>query len=228
MSEAPAVVPRSQAALPPELRAPADAEMVERARSFLQQMKRYRPVRGFAATPVPRTVIETCIAAAGSVPGRADHQPWHFVGISDAAVKRRIREAADAEEKSFTDAAADAGALRGGAALGISGLKSFPEAAPWLIVVFVEGYRIEADRRIRKADFIEESAGIATGMLITALHCAGLATLIQAPQPLRLLNGICGRPENEKPCLIVLAGHPADGALAPRRAAATRPVASFL
>jgi nitroreductase len=208
-----------------------DTKMLERAERLLEEMKTRHSVRDFAAAPVPRSVIKTCICTAGRAPSAANHQPWHFVAVGDAAVKRRIREAAEAEETAFPDETASEEWLHDRAALGIDGAKPFLEVAPWLIVVFAEGYRVDTDRRICKNYYIQESVGIATGMLITALHCAGLATLAHAPQPLRLLNGICGRPENEKPYLIVVAGHPAEGATVPRRAKMKKPleaIASFL
>jgi len=235
MSEAPVpqgiAEPRYEAIPLPDRRSFGNAEMVERATRFLAEMKLRHSVRDFAATPVPRAVIEACILTAGRAPSGANHQPWHFVAVSDAAVKRRIRVAAEAEEKAFYAGKAGEEWLRDLAALGTDAEKPFLEIAPWLIVVFAERYRVGADRKLGKNYYIGESVGIATGMLITALHCAGLATLTHTPNPMRFLNEICGRPENEKPYMILVAGHAAEGATVPRRAKVKKPldeVATFL
>jgi len=224
MSEA-SLADLSYEALPlPDRRSFSNGEMVERAERFLAEMKTRHTVRDFAATPVPRTVIEACIATAGRAPSGANHQPWHFVAVNDAAVKRRIREAAEAEERAFYAGKAGEEWLRDLAALGTDADKPFLEIAPWLVVVFAERYRVGSDRRIGKNYYIGESVGIATGMLITALHCAGLATLTHTPNPMRFLNEICGRPENEKPYMIIVAGHAAEGATVPRKAKVKKPL----
>ena len=231
MSEAP-IVEASYEAIPlPDRRRFGNAEMIERAERFLEEMKTRHSVRDFAATPVPRAVIDACIRAAGHAPSGANHQPWHFVAVGDAAVKRRIREAAEAEEGALYDGEAGEEQLHDQAPLGIEAEKPFLETAPWLILVFAERYRVDADRRIGKNYYIGESVGIATGMLITALHCAGLATLPHPANPMRFLNQICGRPENEKPYMIIVAGHPAENATVPRRAKLKKPpeaIATFL
>lgn len=231
MSEA-RVADLSYEAVPlPDRRSFSNGEMVERAERFLAEMKTRHSVRDFAAAPVPRAVIEACIAAAGRAPSGANHQPWHFVAVSDATVKRRIREAAEAEERAFYAGKAGEDWLRDLAPLGTDADKPFLEIAPWLVVVFAERYRVGSDRKIGKNYYIGESVGIATGMLITALHCAGLATLTHTPNPMRFLNEICGRPENEKPYMIVVAGHAAENATVPRKAKAKKPleaIATFL
>ncbi len=215
----------------PDRQSYGDAEMAERARDFLAGMKTRHTVRDFAPTPVPRGIVEDCLRAAGTAPSGANHQPWHFVAVGDPAVKRRIREAAEAEERAFYAGKAGEEWLRDLGPLGTDPDKPFLEIAPWLIVVFAERYRVGADRRIGKNYYIGESVGIATGMLITALHSAGLATLTHTPNPMRFLNDICGRPENEKPYMILVAGHAAAGATVPRHAKVKKPleeIATFL
>jgi len=231
MSEARITVPDYEAIPLPDRRHFGDAEMRERAEHFLAEMKTRHTVRDFAPTPVPREVIETCLATAGRAPSGANHQPWHFVAVGDPAVKQRIRVAAEAEEKAFYAGKAGEEWLSDLTPLGTDADKPFLEIAPWLIVVFAERYRIEANRKIGKNYYIGESVGIATGMLITALHCAGLATLTHTPNPMRFLNEICGRPENEKPYMILVAGHAAQGATVPRHAKVKKPleaIATFL
>ena len=215
----------------PDRRRFGDAEMTERAERFLAEMKTRHSVRDFQAAPVPRRVIEACIETAGRAPSGANHQPWHFVAVGDPEVKKRIREAAEAEERAFYAGKAGEDWLSDLTPLGTDADKPFLETAPWLIVVFAERYRVDADRKIGKNYYIGESVGIATGMLITALHCAGLATLTHTPNPMRFLNEICGRPENEKPYMILVAGHAAEDATVPRHAKVKKPlgeIASFL
>lgn len=231
MSDSGLDAPAYEAIPLPDRRHFDDAEIARRARDFLAEMKTRHTVRDFADTPVPRAVIEDCIRAAGTAPSGANHQPWHFVAVADPAVKQRIREAAEAEEKAFYAGKAGQEWLQDLAPLGTDAEKPFLETAPWLIVVFAERYRVEADRKLGKNYYIGESVGIATGMLITALHCAGLATLTHTPNPMRFLNRICGRPENEKPYMILVAGHAAEGATVPRQAKLKKPleaIASFL
>src|SRR3546814_1326449 len=216
MSEVPAAASDYDPIPLPDRRSFGNAELIERAGSFLAEMSTRHTVRDFAATAVPRAVIEACIQVAGRAPSGANHQPWHFVAVSDAAMKRRIRLAAEAEEQSFYAGKAGEEWLRDLAPLGTDADKPFLEVAPWLIVVFAERYRIGPDRRIGKNYYIGESVGIATGMLLTALHCAGLATLTHTPNPMRFLNDICGRPENEKPSIILVEGHDAEDATVPR------------
>ena len=215
----------------PDRRSFSDAEMIERARDFLAEMKTRHSVRDFAPTPVPRAVIEDCILAAGHAPSGANHQPWHFVAVAGPAVKRRIREAAEAEEKAFYQGKAGQEWLDDLAPLGTDADKPFLEIAPWLIVIFAERYRVGADHRIGKNYYINESVGIAAGLLITALHHAGLATLTHTPNPMRFLNEICGRPENEKPYMILVTGHAAETATVPKHAKIKKPldgIATFI
>lgn len=190
-------------------------EMRARARAFREDLARRRTVRDYAGRPVPRAVIEDCIAAAGSAPSGANMQPWHFVAVADPAVKKAIREAAEAEERAFYERRASDEWLAALAPLGTSADKPFLETAPWLIAVFEQKWGHDAQGRKFKHYYPNESVGIATGLLIAALHTAGLATLTHTPSPMKFLNRILGRPAHERPFLLLVAGYPADGAEVP-------------
>jgi nitroreductase len=203
-----------------------DQEILRRAESFRDLVRRRRTVRDFDPRPVPREVIAACIAAAGTAPSGANQQPWHFVAVSDPAVKRRIREAAEAEEREFYERRAPAEWLEALQPIGTDWRKPFLETAPWLIAIFVKRWGRAADGGKVKHYYPTESVGIATGMLITALHTAGLATLTHTPSPMGFLNEILGRPpEDERPFLLLVAGHPAAGARVP--AIERRPLAAI-
>ncbi len=191
------------------------AEMIERSAAFLAELRRRRTVRQFADRPVPRAVIENCLAAAATAPSGANLQPWHFVVVSDPASKRHLRAAAEAEEHEFYTHRAPPEWLDALAPLGTDEHKPFLETAPYLIVIFAQRYGLLPDGRTVKHYYAQESVGIATGMLITALHHAGLATLTHTPSPMNFLNALLGRPENERPFLILVVGYPADGAVVP-------------
>ncbi len=193
---------------------PAD-EMRRRAAAFRADMQRRRSVRHFSDRPVPREVIEECVRAAGCAPSGANLQPWHFVVVSDPAVKRRIREAAEKEEREFYSERAPQEWLEALAPLGTDEHKPFLETAPYLIAIFVQRYGMTPDGRRIKHYYAHESVGIATGLLITAVHNAGLASLTHTPSPMRFLNEILGRPEHERPFLILVVGQPADDAVVP-------------
>ena len=192
-----------------------EAEMEARATAFAEELRRRRTVRDYAPDPVPRVIIERCIWAAGSAPNGANRQPWHFVAVSDPAVKRRIREAAEAEEREFYESRAPDEWLEALAPLGTDEHKPFLETAPWLIAIFAERYTVGDDGEKRKNYYVTESVGIATGMLITAFHHVGLATLTHTPSPMDFLNEILDRPENERPFLLLVVGYPAEGAEVP-------------
>jgi nitroreductase len=189
--------------------------MLRRAESFAGELRRRRTVRAFSDRPVSRDLIERCLWAAGSAPSGANQQPWHFVAVSDAAVKRQIREAAEAEEREFYHGRAPDDWLEALAPLGTDEDKPFLERAPWLIAIFAQRYGLGPGGRRVKHYYVMESVGIATGMLITALHHAGLATLTHTPSPMDFLNRILERPDNEKPFLLLVAGHPAVDARVP-------------
>ncbi len=184
-------------------------EMAQRARQFLEEVGRRRTVREFDSRPVPRAIIEDCIRAAGSAPSGANMQPWRFVAVSHPQLKAKIRLAAEEEERHFYEHRASAEWLEALAALGTDADKPFLETAPWLIAIFEERWGLTAGGQRRKHYYPTESVGIATGILITALHHAGLATLTHTPSPMKFLNEILGRPGNERPFLLLVAGYPA-------------------
>lgn len=189
--------------------------MTRRAASFYEEVKRRRTVRDFSNRVVPREVIEHCIRAAGTAPNGANLQPWHFVAVSDPAIKRKIREGAEEEERAFYSGKAPQEWLDALAPLGTDEHKPFLETAPWLIVIFGESYGELPDGRRVKHYYTQESVGIATGILITAVHHAGLVSLTHTPSPMGFLNQILGRPARERPFLILVVGYPADGATVP-------------
>ncbi len=190
-------------------------EMRDRARDFCRDLQRRRTVRNYAARDVPRDVIEWCLEAASSAPSGANRQPWHFAAVHDADIKRRIRDAAEEEERSFYGERAPEEWLEALEPLGTGPEKPFLETAPWLIAIFAERYGTAPDGSRRTNYYVQESVGIATGMLITALHRAGLATLTHTPSPMSFLNEILDRPENEKPFLLLVTGYPAPDARVP-------------
>lgn len=192
-----------------------EERMAEEALRFLERMRTRRSVRDFSDRPVQREVIERCILAAGTAPNGANRQPWSFVAVGDPQLKRKIREAAEAEERAFYGGRAPREWLEALAPLGTDQHKPFLELAPWLIAVFAESYGASGDGGQVKNYYVTESVGIATGILITALHLAGLATLTHTPSPMKFLNRILERPDNERPFLLLVAGHPADGAMVP-------------
>jgi iodotyrosine deiodinase len=185
-------------------------EMRARATNFAAQMQRRRSVRDFDSRAVPRDIIEACLCAAASAPSGANQQPWRFVAVSDPAVKRQIREAAEAEEREFYGRRASDEWLAALAPLGTDADKPFLETAPWLIAIFVERIGLTPDGDKAKRYYPDESVGIATGLLIAAVHQAGLATLTHTPSPMKFLNEILGRPSaRERPFLLLVVGYPA-------------------
>ncbi len=202
----------------PKLPEYSEAEMLLRAQGVLNVLASRRTIRDFSAKPVPRGVIEACITAAGTAPSGANHQPWHFVAISNPDMKRKIRIAAEEEEKAFYAGKASEEWLDALGPLGTDPDKPFLETAPWLIAVFAQrrgGVEAGMDK---KNYYVTESTGIATGMLITALHTAGLGTLTHTPAPMGFLTDICGRPKTEKPFVLMVVGYPAKDAKVPKHA----------
>ncbi|MGH2585209.1 MAG: nitroreductase family protein [Dehalococcoidia bacterium] len=191
-------------------------ELQRRAAAFYAEIRRRRTVRDFSPRPVPREVIEDCLRAAGTAPSGANMQPWHFAVVGDPATKRRIRTAAEEEERAFYGGRAPEEWLDALAPLGTNADKPFLETAPYLIAIFALAYGTAADGTRVKHYYVQESAGIATGFLIAALHHAGLATLTHTPSPMRFLNEILDRPANERPFLLLVTGYPAEGATVPR------------
>lgn len=190
-------------------------EMKRRAREFREEMRRRRSVREFSGRPVPRPVIEECLRVAGSAPSGANLQPWHFVVVSDPSVKARIREAAEAQEREFYEEKAPEEWLEALEPLGTGPEKPFLERAPLLIAVFARSYGLDDEGEKVTHYYVQESVGIATGMLITALHRAGLATLTHTPSPMGFLGEILERPENERAYLLLPVGYPSRDAQVP-------------
>jgi nitroreductase len=198
-----------------EYRALPEADMIDRARSFADDLHRRRSIRAFSKRAVPESVIRDCVRAAASAPSGANRQPWHFVVVSDPVLKKQIREGAEVEERAFYQSRATEAWLEDLEPLGTDEHKPFLEDAPFLIVIFAERFQEGADGRRHKNYYVPESVGIATGMLLSALHLAGLATLTHTPSPMKFLREILGRPANERPYLIVVAGYPDDGVQVP-------------
>ena len=208
MSEHPTIPMRQYREYPVE-------EMRARLQEFYDDIARRRTVREFSDRPVPRDIIETALQAAGTAPSGANLQPWHFAVVSGPATKRKIREAAETEEREFYEHRASEEWLAALAPLGTDADKPFLETAPYLIAVFLQKYGELADGRKVKHYYPTESTGLATGILIAALHRAGLATLTHTPSPMKFLNEILGRPKSERPFLLLVAGYPADDARVP-------------
>ncbi|MEJ2256160.1 MAG: nitroreductase family protein [Woeseiaceae bacterium] len=190
-------------------------EMRARLAEFYQDLSRRRTVRDFADRPVPRDLIETALKAAGTAPSGANLQPWHFVVVAGAATKKKIRAAAEAEEQAFYAHRASAEWLAALEPLGTDESKPFLETAPYLIAVFLQKFGELPDGRKVKHYYPAESTGLATGLLITALHRAGLATLTHTPSPMKFLNEILDRPKSERPFLLLVVGYPAADARVP-------------
>ncbi|QZD88012.1 nitroreductase family protein [Qipengyuania psychrotolerans] len=197
---------------------------IERARSMRDRLKERRTCRYFSEKPVPREVIEAAIEAAGSAPNGANHQPWHFAVVASPDKKRAIRVAAEEEERAFYAGKASDEWLEALSPLGTDADKPFLETAPWLIVVFAQRKGGIAEDGKTQNYYVNESVGIACGMLISTLHSAGVATLTHTPSPMGFLRELCGRPDYEKPLMIVVAGLPAEGATIPRYALEKKPL----
>lgn len=191
------------------------AELAKRAASYYHLIKSRRTIRDFSDRPVPKQVIEDCVRAAATAPSGANLQPWHFDIVTSPAIKREIRLAAEAEEREFYQHRATEEWLRDLAPLGTDANKPFLETAPYLIAVFVQTYRILDDQSTAKCYYAVESVGIAVGFLIAGLHTAGLATLTHTPSPMGFLNTILGRPKNERPFVLIVAGYPHPDATVP-------------
>ena len=192
------------------------AVMQERLDAFEAHLQRRRTVRQFSDRPVPRSIIEKCLLAAGTAPSGAHQQPWHFVAISEPSVKTRIRVAAEAEESEFYHRRAPQEWLDALRPLGTDEHKPYLETAPWLIAVFVRRFTRLPDGRKLKHYYTDESVGIATGFLIAAVHTAGLVSLTHTPSPMGFLTEILGRPKDiERPYLLLVVGYPGDGACVP-------------
>ncbi len=190
-------------------------EMQRRAAEFYTDIRRRRSIRDFSNRPVPREIIENCLRAAGTAPNGANLQPWHFVVVSDAAIKYQIRLGAEKEEWEFYHRKAPAEWLEALAPLGTDEHKPFLETAPYLIAIFAQSYGVLANGQKVKHYYVQESVGIATGILITAIHHAGLVSLTHTPSPMGFLNDILGRPAHEHPFLLLVVGYPAENVQVP-------------
>ncbi|WP_105169341.1 nitroreductase family protein [Pseudoalteromonas sp. T1lg23B] len=207
-------------------------DMLQRAEDNLSEYQRRHTIRSFSDRPVPKEIIEACIKAAASAPSGANHQPWHFVAIHSADMKKKIREAAEDLERSFYQGRAGDEWLDALKPLGTDADKPYLEHAPWLIAIFSQkkGGIHSEDKNTNY--YVHESVGIATGFLIQALHHAGLATLTHTPKPMSFLTDICGRDkDNERPYMLLIAGYPSEDATIPEHALVKKPfeeIATFL
>ncbi|MBY6129005.1 nitroreductase family protein [Qipengyuania aquimaris] len=218
---------RDHETVPYSLERLSDAESIDRAEALRDRLKQRRTCRYFSDEPVPCEVIEAAIEAAGTAPNGANHQPWHFAVVSSPDKKKAIREAAEAEERNFYAGKASDEWLDALAPLGTDEDKPFLETAPWLIVVFAQRKGgIEEDGKTQNY-YVNESVGIACGMLIATLHEAGIATLTHTPSPMGFLRELCGRPEHEKPLMVVVVGHPEEGATVPAHALKKKPLSQI-
>lgn len=190
-------------------------EMKQRAVDFFMEMKRRRSVRHFSSRPVSVEIIQNCIRTAATAPSGANQQPWTFVAVSDPELKAQIRKAAERVEREFYEGEATRQWVNALALLRTNYHKPFLTSAPYLVVIFAQRHGYDADGRKTKHYYVQESVGIATGMLITALHHAGLVSLTYTPSKMAFLNQLLSRPSNEKPFMVLVTGYPADGAQVP-------------
>jgi len=209
----------------------SDEERVARSKAFADALKTRRTCRHFSDAPIPRAVIENALLAAGTAPSGANHQPWHFAVIESASKKKALREAAEEEERAFYAGKASQEWLDALAPLGTDQDKPYLEIAPYLIVIFGQRKGGMYPGDMKQNYYVNESVGIATGMLIAALHDAGLATLTHTPNPMKFLNKVCNRPANEKAVMVLVVGKPAPDATIPVHATIKKPldqIASWL
>lgn len=195
-----------------------EIEMMSRSQAWLENLQRRHSIRKFSARPVAKGIIENCIRAAGSAPSGANHQPWHFCAISSSEVKKQVREQAEQHEQRFYGGGANGEWLDALKPLGTDAQKPYLEIAPWLIAVFSQKKGGIHTGEKKQNYYIQESVGIATGFLLTALHNAGLATLTHTPKPMSFLSNICNRPEDERAYMLIITGYPASDATVPAHA----------
>jgi len=193
----------------------APEAMIKSASQFHDAIKTRRTVRDFSDEKFPRQVIEDALRVAGTAPSGANMQPWHFVVVENPAVKKEIRLAAEQEEREFYDRRASEEWLDALAPLGTDAEKPFLETAPYLIAIFSKKFSFDDEGGKQKNYYTSESVGIATGFLIAALHLAGVATLTHTPSPMKFLNKILGRPDSERPFLLLVTGYPKTDARVP-------------
>ncbi|MEM7347760.1 MAG: nitroreductase family protein, partial [Chloroflexota bacterium] len=195
--------------------------------AFYEVVNQRRTIREFSDRPVPRDIIETCLRSAGTAPSGANLQPWQFVVVSDPTIKSKIKEAAEAEEREFYNERAPQEWLEALAPLGTDEHKAFLTIAPYLIAIFAKSYDLLPSGKKVKNYYVQESVGLATGILITALHQAGLATLTHTPSPMNFLNEVLDRPKNERAMILLVVGYPADDASVPVKALEKKPLADI-
>lgn len=217
----------SAIALPDRIEMSEDDRLTT-ALAHLAFMRKRHSIRDFKPTPVPREVIDHAISAAGSAPSGANHQPWHFVAISSAEVKHKIRLAAEEEEEKFYAGGASDEWIKALEPIGTDARKPHLDIAPWLIVIFAQRWGTFEDGTRYKNYYVPESVGIATGFLISALHHVGLSCLTHTPNPMKFLNELLGRPDSEKPVMILAVGHPAIDATIPSVAKIKKPLDEIL
>ncbi|MGB0784684.1 MAG: nitroreductase family protein [Alphaproteobacteria bacterium] len=198
------------------------------SRQFLDFMKRRHSVRDYSKRPVSEEIIKNAIATAGRAPSGANQQPWHFAAIKDQHMKSEIRDAAEQEEEAFYAGGGGDAWIRALEPIGTGVSKPHLTNAPWLIVVFAQRYGFDQQGKKYKHYYVSESVGIATGMLVTALHHAGLVCLTHTPNPMKFLNQLCERPINEKPLMIIPVGYPAQTATIPKAASLKKPLSDIL
>lgn len=189
--------------------------MLSRADGYYQLMKRRRSIRDFSSEAVPRQLIEQCLLTAGTAASGANCQPWHFAVVQTLKLKQQIRVEAEKEERAFYEERATQAWLDDLAPLGTDANKPFLETAPYLIGVFQQRFGVSPDGEKQKHYYATESVGLATGLLISALHQAGLACLTHTPSPMKFLNELMDRPRSERPFLLLVVGYPAPGAEVP-------------
>lgn len=212
----------------PHRRELGDTVALKAVEAFRALMRQRHTVRHYETRAVPEEVIATAIETAGLAPSGANQQPWHFAAVADPEMKAKIRAAAEEEERQFYEGGAGDAWLAALEPIGTDASKPHLTDAPWLIVVFAQRYGVNPDGTRRKHYYVPESVGIATGLLITALHTAGLSMLTHTPNPMKFLNGLLNRPENEKPVMILTVGHAAREATVPRAATIKKPLAEIM
>ena len=202
----------------------SEDKAIQKSQIFFEYMCKRHSVRDFSGSPISIKIIENIIATAGRAPSGANQQPWHFVAIKDLSMKKMIRDAAEKEEQNFYTGGASDEWISALEPIGTGISKPHLTKAPWLIVVFAERYGRKADGSRSKNYYVPESVGIAMGFLIAAIHNAGLVCLEHTPNPMKFLNNLCGRPDNEKPIMILPVGHPSEDANIPKAAKLKKPL----
>ena len=206
----------------------SEDEAIQKSQIFFKYMCKRHSVRDFSSNPISKKIIENIIATAGQAPSGANQQPWHFVAIKDLSMKKMIREAAEKEEQNFYTGGASDEWISALEPIGTGISKPHLTEAPWLIVVFAERYGKKTDGSRSKNYYVPESVGIAMGFLIAAIHNAGLVCLEHTPNPMKFLTNLCGRPDNEKPIMILPVGHPSEDANIPKAAKLKKPLKKIL